>query len=242
METYGIIIARGGSKRIPGKNVKMLCGKPLIAWTIEEAKKVPGMSRIIVSTDDEEIVRVSKEYGAEVPFMRPSELAQDSTPDLPVFLHVLEWLQENEGAIPDCVAHLRSTGPMRLAEDMERGIQLLAAHPEYDSVRAVIPSPLHPLKIYRLEGDTLLPYIPDNVSGLHEPYNLPVQSLPKAYASAGYFSAIRSSTLLEQNSMTGEKILGYVCSAENATDIDTPFDFLIAETRMKERIESETTS
>lgn len=104
-------------------------------------------------------------------------------------------------------------------------------------MRAVISAPLHPLKTYRLEGDTLLPYIPDMVSGLHEPYNLPLQSLPKAYASAGYFSAIRSSTLLEQDSMTGAKILGYACDSANATDIDTPFDFAIAEARMKERLD-----
>ncbi|MDB5189491.1 MAG: neuA1 [Parcubacteria group bacterium] len=238
METYGIIIARGGSKRIPGKNVKMFCGKPLMAWTIEEAKKVSGMSRILVSTDDVEIARVAKEFGAEVPFMRPAELAQDLTPDLPVFLHLLDWLEEHEGKLPDALAHLRSTGPLRRAEDMEKGIELLSSHPDYDSIRAVIPTPLHPLKTYRLEGDTLLPYIPDEVSGIHEPYNAPVQSLPKAYASAGYFSVIRTSTLRDQNSMTGEKILGYVCEAGNATDIDTPFDFMIAEARMRERLET----
>lgn len=239
METYGVIIARGGSKRIPGKNVKNFCGKPLIAWTIEEAKKVTGMSRILVSTDDEEIARVAREYGAEVPFMRPSELAEDLTPDLPVFQHLLEWLQTNEGTLPDAVAHLRVTGPLRTSEDMQRGIELLTAQPEYDSLRAVIPAPLHPLKTYRLEGGTLLPYISDEVSGLHEPYNAPVQSLPKAYASAGYFSVIRTRTLQELNSMTGPKILGYVCDAINATDIDTPFDFMIAEARMKQRLEAE---
>jgi CMP-N,N'-diacetyllegionaminic acid synthase len=160
METIGLLIARGGSKRIPGKNIKEFCGKPLIAWSIEEAKKSKYMKRIIVSTDDEEIARVAKEYGAEVPFMRPLELAQDLTPDLPVFEHALRWLEEHEGAMPELVGHLRGTGPMRTAEDMDKGIEMLINNPEYDSVRAVIPTPLHPMKTYKLEGDTLLPFIP----------------------------------------------------------------------------------
>ncbi len=237
METYGLIIARAGSKRVPGKNVKPLCGKPLIAWSIEEAKRVRGMSRIIVSTDDEAIADAARAAGAEVPFMRPAELAQDLTPDLPVFLHALDWLETNEGKLPDALAHIRVTGPLRTAEDMQEGIGLLAAHPEYDSVRAVVPTPVHPLKIYRLEGDHLLPYIPDEISGLTEPFNMPVQSLPKAYAAMGYFSVIRTNTL-RNGSMTGPRILGYVCDGANATDIDTLEDFAVAEVRMRERLEA----
>ncbi len=235
MNCLGLIIARGGSKRIPRKNVMLLGGKPLIAWTIEEALKVPSLSRIIVSTDDEEIAQVAREYGAEVPFMRPISLAQDLTPDLPVFEHALMWLKDNEGVIPEMVAHLRATGPLRTTDDMERGIQLLTEHPDYDSVRAVIPAPLHPMKTYRLEANDLIPFIPDEVYGIPEPYNAPVQSLPKAYAAAGYFSAIWSRTVLEHHSMTGKRILGYVCAAEHATDIDTELDFQVAEARLAAR-------
>jgi N-acylneuraminate cytidylyltransferase len=235
----GLIPARGGSKRIPHKNVKEFCGKPLIAWTIEEAKKSKYISRVIVSTDDPEIVEVAKRYGAEAPFMRPKEISADLTPDLPVFEHLLEWLKVNEGSVPDIIAHLRVTGPMRTKADMDKGISLLVERSEYDSVRAAIPAPLHPLKTYRLDGDTLLPFVPDGVSGLSEPFNLPVQALPKAYAAVGYFSAIRSKTILDQHSMTGKKILGYAVDAKNATDIDTPVDFLVAELRMKERLASQ---
>jgi N-acylneuraminate cytidylyltransferase len=239
MEVIGIILARGGSKRIPGKNIKMFCGKPLIAWTIEETLKSKYMKRVILSTDDPEIARIGKEYGAEVPFMRPSDIAQDLTPDLPTFEHVLNWMKEHEGTMPDIVGHLRVTGPMRLVEDMDKGITLLIDNPDYDSVRAVVPTPLHPMKTYKLDGDTLLPFIPEDVYGIKEPYNAPVQVLPKAYASAGYFSAIRSSTIIDKKSMTGPKLLGYVCDAKNATDIDTPFDWMIAEARMKERLGKE---
>jgi N-acylneuraminate cytidylyltransferase len=239
MEIVGIILARGGSKRITGKNIKNFCGKPLIAWTIEEALKSKFMKRVILSTDDPEIARIGKEYGAEVPFMRPAEIAQDLTPDLPTFEHVLRWMKEHEGKMPDIVGHLRVTGPMRLVEDMDKGIKLLIDNPDYDSVRAVVPTPLHPMKTYKLDGDTLLPFIPEEVYGIKEPYNAPVQALPKAYASAGYFSAIRSGTIIEKQSMTGPKLLGYVCDPKNATDIDTPFDWMIAEARMKERLGQE---
>ncbi len=231
---HALIPARGGSKRIPRKNIKDFCGKPLIAWTIEEAKKSKYISRIIVSTDDQEIKRVALEYAAEVPFTRPKEISGDLSTDFQVFDHFLNWCREAEGNIPDIVVHLRVTGPLRTVGDMDRGIELLLQHPEYDSARAVIPAPLHPLKTYRLDGNDLLPYISEEVSGLKEPFNMPVQTLPKAYAAAGYFSAIRSRTIIDQHSMTGKKILGYVVDAKNATDIDTPTDLELAKIRMDE--------
>lgn len=233
---YALIPARGGSKRVPGKNIKLLCGKPLLAWSVDEAKKSRFISKIIVSTDDSEIADVAKHSGAEVPFLRPKEIAGDMTPDLPVFEHVLKWCRDSGQPMPDILVHLRATGPLRTVADIDKGIELLIQHPEYDSVRAVIPTPLHPLKTYRLEGDTLQSYIPDTVSGMKEPYNQPVQALPKAYAAVGYFSAIWSKTILQKQSMTGERMLGYVVSADNATDIDTPLDFLVAEERMKARL------
>jgi len=233
MNVIALIPARGGSKRIPGKNIAPFCGKPLIAWTIEQAKRSRYITRVIVSTDDQEIARVARESGAEVPFMRPSEIAQDDTPDLPVFEHLLKWMRENEGVSPDIVAHLRVVGPLRRTEDIDRGIELLIKHPEYDSVRAVIPAPLHPLKTYRLDGERLAPFVPEGVSGMKEPYNEPVQKLPKAYAAAGYFSAIRPVTVLEGRSMTGRSIGGYEVPAAYAVDIDTPEEFSFAEARMK---------
>ena len=235
---YGLILARGGSKRVPGKNIKDFCGKPLIAWTIEEAKKSRYLSRVIVSTDDPDIKNIARKYGAELPFERPKEISGDLSTDLECFEHFLNWCRQEEGKVPDIVGHLRVTGPLRQIADIDRGIDLLLSHPEYDSVRAVIEASLHPLKTYRLEGDRLLPFVPENLSQLREPYNAPVQSLPKAYAAAGYFSAIRSKTILGQKSMTGQKILGFVVAARYATDIDTPEDFTAAELRMKKELSS----
>jgi len=141
-DILALIPARGGSKGVPRKNIKPFCGKPLIAWTIEEAKKSAHITRIVVSTDDEEIAQVAKEYGADVPFMRPREIARDDTPDLPVFMHALRTLAQ-ERYEPRLVVHLRATGPLRVASDIDRGIALMLAHPEADSVRAVTKAPLH---------------------------------------------------------------------------------------------------
>jgi len=104
-QVLAIIPARGGSKKIPKKNIKLLAGKPLIAYTIEESKKSKYISRIILSTDNEEIAIIGKKLGAEVPFLRPSELAEDNVTDLPVFQHCLNWLRENENYIPDIIVH-----------------------------------------------------------------------------------------------------------------------------------------
>ena len=236
MKTYGIITARGGSKGIPRKNIKDIAGKPLIAWTIESAKRAKRLDRVILTTDDEEIAAIGRQYGAEVPFLRPAEFAQDATPDLPVFLHVLEWLKEHEGAMPDAVAHLRPTGPLRRAEDIDAAVDLLAAHPEADSLRCVAPAPLHPMKTYRIEGDRLVPFIPVDVFGIPEPFNAPRQSLPPAYASLGYLSVIRSKTMVEKRSMTGDPILAQVIRLEDAVDIDSPEDFELARIALEARL------
>lgn len=108
-----IIPARGGSKRIPGKNIAPLAGKPLIAHSIEESLDCSLVERTIVSTDDPEIAEVARRWGAEVPFLRPGEFSRDDTTDLPVFIHALEWLQANDNLLPDLVVHLRPTTPLR---------------------------------------------------------------------------------------------------------------------------------
>ncbi len=240
MNIYALIPARGGSKRIPRKNIADVCGKPFIAWTIEEAKRSRLISRIIVSTDDSKIAEVARKYGAEVPFLRPKAIAENLTPDLPVFEHALRYLKEKENVTPDIIAHLRvNTGLFRTAEDMDNGIEILLAHPEYDSVRALIPAPLHPLKTYRLDGEVLLPFVQNDIaeklSGLREPFNEPVQKLPKAYAAAGYFSAIRPRAILSLHSMTGKKVLGYVVPTEHAMDIDEPEELAYARWLLRAR-------
>ena len=115
-KVLALALARGGSKGVPGKNIKDLAGKPLLAWVIEAAKKSKYVDRVILSTDYKNIAEVGKKYGAEVPFMRPAEIAEDSTPDTPVFEHALKWLKENEGYESDIIVHLRPTGPVTSEE------------------------------------------------------------------------------------------------------------------------------
>ena len=129
-EVLALIPARGGSKGIPRKNLMPLAGRPLIAYSIEQATSARHITRVIVSTDDEEIARVARDHGAEVPFMRPPEFALDLSPDIDVFRHALTWLRDNESYVPELVVHLRPTGPVRrieLIDVMSIGAHLVTA-------------------------------------------------------------------------------------------------------------------
>jgi len=231
-----VIPARGGSKSIPRKNIKLLCGKPLIAYTIEEAKKSQYVDRIVVSTDDPEIARIAKEYWAEVPFLRPKELAGDDVTDLPVFQHCLAWLREHENFRPDIVVHLRPTAPLRKVKHIDRGIEILLNSPDADSVRSVCLAPKNPLKMWKIQNNRLAPFIPESFNGIKEAYNLPRQKLPTAYIQNGSVDVIRVKTILEKNSMTGDIIIPLVMEEYESVNIDTKIDFLIAEQLMKKRL------
>ena len=128
-EVLAIIPARGGSKTIPKKNIRPLDGHPLIAYSIAAGHKSRQVTRVILSTDDEEIAEVARAYGGEVPFLRPADLARDETPDLPVFQHALNWLAEKEGYLPEAVVQLRPTSPIRPPECVDRGISGAARTP-----------------------------------------------------------------------------------------------------------------
>ena len=237
VEVLALIPARGGSKGIPRKNIKQFCGKPLMAWTIEEAKKSRYITRIVISTDDEEIAGVAQQYGAEAPFMRPVEIAGDTTVDLPVFEHALTWFKNNEGYTPDIILHLRVNSPLRAVSDIDRGIELMMQNMHADSIRAVAKAPLHPLKTYALrEGNILSPFVPEEVFGITEPFNMPWQILPKAYTTGGYLSVIKPATILERHSMSGDLMIGFEVDPGNVIDIDTPMQFALAEILMQERL------
>ena len=137
MDILGIIPARGGSKGIPGKNIKMIAGKPLIEWTIEAAKKSKLLTRVIVSTDDEKIAEVAKQYGAEVPFLRPKDIAQDLSTDVEFLIHALDWLKANQGYEPEIIVRLPPTSPLRTAAHIDEGIKKLMDTPEADAVRPI---------------------------------------------------------------------------------------------------------
>jgi len=226
-EVLALIPARGGSKGIPRKNLRDFAGAPLIAYSIAAAKQAERVTRVIVSTDDPEIADVARAWGAEVPFMRPAQFAQDDSTDLPVFEHALEWLEQNENYMPDIVIQLRPTSPVRPIGLLDQAVELLLEHPEVDCVRGVVPSVQNPFKMWQIDSEGRLTQLLE-VAGLREPYNAPRQALPQTYWQTGHIDAIRSNTILAKHSLTGDIILPLLIDPLYTVDIDTPDDFLIS--------------
>lgn len=228
-EVLAIIPARGGSKGIPRKNIKLFAGHPLIAYSIMAARQAETVTRVIVSTDDPEIAEVARRYGAEAPFMRPDDLAQDATLDLPVFQHALAWLEANEAYSPDAVVQLRPTSPVRPVGLVDEAVRLLLDNPEADSVRGVVPAGQNPHKMWRIDAESgrMRPLL--EVPGLAEPYNAPRQALPPVFWQTGHIDAIRTATILEKNSMSGSVILPVKIDPRYTVDIDNPSDWQRAE-------------
>jgi len=228
-EVLAIIPARGGSKGIPHKNIRLFAGHPLIAYSIMAARQAETVTRVIVSTDDPQIAEVARKYGAEVPFMRPDELAQDNTLDLPVFQHALAWLIANEAYSPEVVVQLRPTSPVRPVGLVDEAVRLLLTNPEADSVRGVVPAGQNPHKMWRIDPKSGQMRNLLQVPGLAEPYNAPRQALPPVFWQTGHIDAIRPSTILEKESMSGEIILPVKIDPRYTVDIDGPSDWQRAE-------------
>lgn len=213
-----LVPARGGSKSLPRKNIRLLAGRPLIAHSIEAGLASPTVDRVVVSTDDAEIAEVARRHGAEVPFLRPAALAEDDTPDLPVFRHALEWFDEHEGWQPEIVVQLRPTSPLRRVEDIDRAVAILDDRADVDSVRSVAEPLENPYKMWSVSAEQLLE--PIVASELQEPFNLPRQRLPEVLWQTGAVDVTRRRTL-ELGSMTGVRIAPLVVETLGAVDIDT---------------------
>ena len=223
-----IVPARGGSKSIPRKNLRPFAGHPLISYSIAAGLQAQSVDRVIVSTEDAEIADVARAYGAEVPFVRPKDLAADETTDLPVFQHALAWLAEHEAYFPELVVQLRPTSPIRPRDLVDRAVSLLATHPEADSVRGVVPSGQNPHKMWRIsKGERLEPLL--RVKGIPEPYNAPRQALPPTYWQTGHIDVVRRATIVDGGSMSGKVILPVLLDAAYTVDIDTLRDWERAE-------------
>ncbi|NTW08689.1 MAG: acylneuraminate cytidylyltransferase [Anaerolineaceae bacterium] len=224
-EVLAIIPARGGSKGIPRKNIRLFAGYPLIAYSIEAGLRAESVTRVILSTDDEEIASVAREYGAETPFLRPAEFARDDSTDLPVFTQALDWLKMHEGYEPEIMVQLRPTSPFRPMDCVDNAVRKLIDHPEADSVRGVVSAGQNPHKMWILDGDQKPMHPLLKVPGLAEPYNAPRQALPPVHWQTGHIDAIRVSTIYQKKSLSGEVILPLVLDGRYTIDIDTPFDW-----------------
>lgn len=217
-----LIPARGGSKGIPRKNLLDIGGKPLIAWSILHALESDRIDRVIVSTDDEEIAAAARDYGADVPFLRPAEFAGDLSPDVDVFRHALTWLDERERYRPSMVVHLRPTGPVRRIADIDAAIDLMVARPGADALRSVSMAHQTPYKMWRLTGDGLMEPLMV-LPGVTDCQSRPRQTLPSAYWQNGYVDIVRPRAVLETSSMWGETVIPFIVET-GIFDLDYPED------------------
>jgi len=219
-EVLAVIPARSGSKEIADKNIRVLAGKPLLAHSIGHALASSSVSRVIVSTDSPVYAEIARSYGAETPFLRPEEFAQDTSTDLEVFLHALTWLSTNQRYVPDICLHLRPTSPVRKPSDIETVIEILRDRPEIDSVRSVSCSPETPFKMWLRSPEGFIS--PVIHSDIPDAYNLPRQILPTVFLQNACIDAVRTNVITSQKSMTGKNIYGYVM--DDSFDIDTEQD------------------
>lgn len=231
LKILALIPARGGSKGIPRKNILNLLGKPVIAYSIQHGKASRFINRVIVSTDDAEIAEVSRQWGAEVPFIRPAEYAQDLSPDIDVFRHCLNWLREHEGYVPDLVVHLRPPGPVRRVEHIDEAIQLLIDHPEVDAVRSVTKALQSPYKMWHIAADGKLSPIM-RIEGMADCQSVARQTLPPVYWQNGYVDVLRPRAVLEKNSMWGDTALPYIVN-DQLFEIDYPENIPAVEEALK---------
>lgn len=228
LKVIGIITARGGSKGIPRKNIKELLGKPLIAYTVEAAKESGVFDRLILSTDDKEIAEVAKHYGCEVPFMRPPELAQDSTPHLPVLQHAVRWLKDNENYFPDYVMIFQPTAPLRQAFHICEAAELLQKTGA-DSLVSVSEVPGHhnPHWQFRLDAENRIRIFTG------EPFSQIIkrrQDLPKTYTRNGAIYLFKTELLfLPDPSFYGNDIRAYIMDEKYSVNIDGLEDWYKAE-------------
>ncbi len=221
-----IIPARGGSKGVPRKNIRILAGKPLIAWTLEEAKRSKYIDKCIVSTEDEEIKSVAEAWGGNVPFMRPMELAQDNTPGIEPVLHAIKMLPGY-----DFVVLLQVTSPLRTVEDIDGAIAY-CLNRDCESCVSVTEVEHSPYWMYQIDiQDQLKPILK-----IEKEKSFQRQKLPKVYQLNGAVYVASVEFVQKEQEFIGEETLGYVMPQERSYDIDTMMDFEVAEVLMKKRL------
>lgn len=224
LRVLGIVTARGGSKGIPRKNLALLAGKPLLAYTAEAALAARRLARVVLSTDDEEIAALGRRLGLDVPFLRPAELARDDTPTLPVVQDVVRQLEAN-GDRYDAIFILQPTNPLRLVSDIDGAVELLEQTGADSVISFSDVGERHParMKFIDAEGRVSDPPFAEAFEGQRR------QDLPKLYLREGAVYVTRRDVLMEQNSIKGRDCRAWLMPSERACNIDSPFDLFLAE-------------
>ena len=228
LRVLGVVTARGGSKGIPRKNLAPLLGKPLLAYTAEAALASKRLTRTVLSTEDEEIASVGRQHGLEVPFLRPSELARDETPTIPVLQHLVQSLEQHGGHY-DAIMTLQPTNPLRLATDIDGAIGLMEETGADSVISFVDIGERHPyrMKFITPDGRVTDPPFAELFEGQRR------QELPKLYLRDGSIYLTRRNVLMEQNSLKGVDCRAWIMPEERARNIDTPFDLFVVEQILK---------
>ena len=225
MKILTIIPARSGSKGIPHKNIKFFKNKPLLEWSILQAKqsKYFNFMKVVVSTDSLEYASILKHPDVQT-IHRPREIAQDNSTDIEFIQHAIKYLKDNENYEADIILQLRPTQPCRKVEDIDRCIELFYnQRDKYDSLRTIVKIEKTPYKMYKIENNNLVPYL-KTYGHIDEPYNICRQDLPDSYLHNGYID-IMNYSLLKQNKISGDKILPYIMNKTDTIDIDTLEDW-----------------
>ena len=218
-----IIPARAGSKGVPKKNIKLLGGYPLLSYSIAAAKVSKKITRVIVTTDSQEMADISSSFGAQTPFLRPSEFANDKAIDIDYISHALQWLEKNEDYIPDMVVLLRPTTPFRDPIYIDRAIDELINNKTATSLRSSHPAPESPFKWFYIKDEF---YTTISSEYSLEDTGQPRQSFPLAYIPNGYVDIIFPKYLKDNNSLFGDKILGFVTPLGYEVDTKEEFEYL----------------
>lgn len=223
-----LVPARGGSKGVPKKNVASVGGRPMIAWSIDAALRADHGGRVVVSTDSEEIASVARTFKAEVPFIRPAELATDEASSLDMALHTLEWFARIDNYRPDYLMLLQPTSPLRQPCDIDGAIALAMRH-DADAVVSVSPTSIHPYLTKTLDADGMLRNFMNTPAASSRR-----QEMPAAYVLNGAIFLIKPATLALARTWYPKKTYGYVMPPERGLDVDSPWDLKIADLLMRD--------
>lgn len=225
-----VVPARGGSEGIPRKNLRLLAGQPLVSRAIATALASTRVDRVLCSTDDEEIASMARAAGAEVPFLRPPELATATAEDWPVFVHALRWYEEHEGWSPEIVVNLRPTSPLRRPEHVDDAIDLLL-RTGADSVKSISPVRHHPHKMWvsHDDGTSMIEPFLKTPFRLERGPDVPRAELEPVFNQNGVVDVTRREVILDQRVMIGARVAGLVTSADESVDLDSAADLIFAE-------------
>ena len=218
-----LIPARSGSKGVPNKNIKLLAGYPLIAYSIKAALKSKLIDRVIVSTDSEEYASIAREYGAEVPFLRPSELSGDKATDAQFFKHAVDWFKENEEVVPEYFAHIRPTTPLRNPQIIDEVLNSFMGS-NFTALRSVHKMSESSYKSFEIENDKLKCLCGGGFD--IESANLDRQAYPSTYDANGYIDVVRSEMVIQENLIHGDRVQAYVTDVSYEIDELSDIDFL----------------